>query len=109
VRVFLVPTPRRSLPWMTGDTLAYQKGEFLRVHFTCETASDHVNFRIRPRKAPILLFKDVQLTVYGADKVRAVVLDGKPVKNWKAGIRSCHPRGIPWTSAAHGVHPVPHK
>src|SRR5882762_8162887 len=104
VRVYPGPDCRGDLYLDDGDTLAYQKGEFLRVHFTCETASDHVNFRMSAPEGPYPpWFKDVQLTVYGADKVRAVVLDGKPVKNWKAGSGAVTLEGFPWTSAAHGV------
>jgi alpha-glucosidase len=104
LRVYPGPDCHGDLYLDDGNTLAYQKGEFLRVHFTCEAAPDHVNVRMSAAEGPYHpWFKDVQLTVYGADKVRDIVLDGKPVKNWKAGAEAVTLEGFPWTSAAHDV------
>jgi alpha-glucosidase len=87
-----------------GNTLAYQKGEFVRSHFTCEAAGDHVSVHLSGAEGPYRpWFTDMQLIVYRAGTVREVRLDGKPSKDWKsaAGIVTL-PR-VPWTATPHDV------
>jgi len=87
-----------------GNTLAYQKGEFVRLHFTCEGAPDHVNVHISSAEGPYQAwFKDVQLRVYGNTNVRQATVDGKPTKAWKADAGAVTFTAFPWTSAAHEI------
>jgi hypothetical protein len=48
-------------------------------------------------------FKEVRLTIFAADKVRDVRLDGKPIKAWKAENGRVIVDAVPWTSSAHEV------
>jgi alpha-glucosidase len=104
LRVYPGPNCSGDLYTDDGNTLAYQKGEFLRVHFTCEAAADHVNVHISKSEGPYRpWFKDVQVTVYGAGKVREIAVDGKTEKNWKAAAGSVTLEAVPWTAAARDV------
>jgi hypothetical protein len=86
-----------------GNTFAYQKGVFMRAHFTCEAAADHVTVHLSAEGPYHPWFKQLQVTVYGAAKVRDVSVDGAPVKNWKASTAAVTIDDIPWTPAAHDV------
>ncbi len=87
-----------------GNTLAYQKGEFLRSQFTCEAAGDHVSVHLSGAEGPYRpWFTDVQLIVYGAGKVRELLLDGKPSKDWKSAAGTVTLRAVPWTATPHDV------
>lgn len=104
LRVYPGPNCSGDLYMDDGNTLAYQKGEFLRVHFTCEAAADHVNVHVSGAEGPYHpWFNDLQVTVYGAGKVRGVVLDGNPVKDWKAAAGTVALERVPWTAAARDV------
>ena len=104
LRVYPGPDCSGNLYMDDGNTFAYQKGEFLRVHFTCEVASGEVKVHMSAAEGPYRpWFKDVQLTVYGPDKVREVRVDGKSVKTWKGDGGHVTIDGVPWASAARDV------
>ncbi len=104
LRVYPGPNCSGDLYTDDGDTLAYQKGDFLRVHFTCEAAADHVTVHIAAAEGPYHpWFKELQLMVYGAGTTREVQVDGKTVKKSKSKDGAVLIEGIPWTSTAHDV------
>jgi alpha-glucosidase len=104
LRVYPGPDCRGDLYQDDGNTFAYQKGDFVRVHFTCEAASNKVRVQMSPAEGSYRpWFKDVQVTVYGADKVHEVVVDGKRAKNWKSAAGAVTLEAFSWTSAAHDV------
>ena len=103
LRVYPGPDCGGDLYMDDGNTFAYQKGEFMRAHFTCEAATDHVTVHMSAEGAYRPWFKQLQVVVYGGVKVRDVSVDGAPVKSWKASTAAVTIDGIPWTSAAHDV------
>ena len=104
LRVYPGPDCSGDLYADDGDTLAYQKGDFVRIHFTCEAAAGQVKVHISAGDGPYHpWFKELQLAVYGAGSVREVQVDGQAVKKWKAQARAVQIEGIPWTSTAHDV------
>jgi alpha-glucosidase len=104
LRVFPGPNCGGELYMDDGNTFAYQKGEFLRVHFACEAASNGVKVHTSAADGPYRpWFQQIQVTVYGNDKVSDVSLDGQPAKGWKAAGGSVTLTAIPWTGAAHDV------
>jgi alpha-glucosidase len=104
LRVYPGPDCAGNLYMDDGNTFAYQKGEFLRTHFTCEMASDDVTVHIGAAEGPYHpWFTDVQVSVYGPASVREVRLDGKPTKSWKAGSGSVVVNDVPWTGAPHDI------
>jgi alpha-glucosidase len=104
LKVYLGPECGGSLYMDDGNTFAYQKGEFLRTHFTCELSSGQVKVNISaPEGSYRPWFKEVRLTVFAADKVRDVSLDGKSIKAWKSENGRVIVDAIPWTSSGHEV------
>jgi alpha-glucosidase len=104
LRVYPGPDCAGNLYMDDGNTFAYQKGEFLRTHFTCEMASDDVKLHIGAAEGPYHpWFTDLQVSVYGPASVREVRLDGKPTKSWKAGSGSVVVNDVPWTGAPHDI------
>jgi alpha-glucosidase len=104
LKVYPGPDCAGNLYMDDGDTFAYQKGQFLRAHFTCEVGAGHVNVHLSAPEGPYQpWFKNVQVTVYGADKVRDVKVDGNSVKTWKPQGAAVLVDGVPWTSAAHDL------
>jgi len=87
-----------------GNTFAYQKGEFLRTHFTCAAEANQISIqKAAPEGTFHPWFKDVSLTVHATGQVREVQLDGKAIKGWKTENGAVVVPGIPWTSAAQEV------
>jgi alpha-glucosidase len=104
LRVYPGPNCAGELYMDDGNTFAYQKGDFLRVHFTCESARERVNVHISGAEGPYRAwFQQIEVTVYGSDKVSGVSLDGQPAKGWKAPNGAVTLTGVPWTGAAHNV------
>ena len=104
LRVYPGPNCSGDLYLDDGNTLAYQKGENMREHFTCETAPDHVTLHMSAAEGPYHpWFKMLQVIVYGSAKVAQVSVDGTPVKNWKPSPTAVTVDGIPWTASAHDV------
>ena len=104
LRVYPGPNCGGELYMDDGNTFAFQKGEFLRVHFTCEAASSGVKVHISAADGPYRpWFQQLQVTVYGNDKVNEVSLDGHTATGWKAGAGAVTLSAVPWTGAAHDV------
>jgi len=104
LKVYPGPGCGGSLYMDDGNTFAYKKGEYLREQFTCELASGHVKVSISaPEGSYRPWFKEVRLTIFAADKVRDVKLDGNPIKAWKAENGRVIVDAVPWTSSAHEV------
>jgi alpha-glucosidase len=104
LRVYPGPDCSGDLYSDDGDTLAYQKGDSLRMHFTCEATAGQVNVHIPAGDGPYHpWFKELQLAVYGTPSIREVQVDGKAVKT-KLKDGTLEIGGIPWNSQAHDVH-----
>lgn len=105
LRVYPGPQCQGSLYADDGNTLAYQKGQFVRVNFTCEAAPGHVTVEIAAPQGPYRpWFKDMQLQVYGlSGKLKGVTADGRPVTGTvlKDGAATLPP--LAWSGAAHSV------
>jgi alpha-glucosidase len=87
-----------------GNTFAYQKGEFLRTHFTCEMTLGQVKVHVGAAEGPYHpWFTDMQVSIYGPSSVREVRMDGKPLKSWKAESGSVVVNDVPWTGAPHEI------
>lgn len=104
LRVYPGPNCLGDLYTDDGDTLAYQKGEFLRVHFKCEAAGGNVKLNIGAGEGPYHpWFKNLQVLLYGGGAVREVQLDGKSIKKGKLKDGALEIDDIPWTGSAHEV------
>jgi alpha-glucosidase len=68
-----------------GNTLAYQRGDFLRMQFTCESSPESVKVNFSSVHAQYKpWWNSMQVTVYGiSSKPRDVQLDGKAVQGWR--------------------------
>jgi alpha-glucosidase len=86
-----------------GNTLAYQKGDVVRVNFTCEASADHVDIDI---SAPVgsyqPWFHDVQLNILGVSgRVTSITADSRPMSGWKMRSGVLTLPAIKWASASH--------
>jgi alpha-glucosidase len=87
-----------------GNTFNYQKGEFLRQTFTCETAPSALKIHLAaPDGTFHPWFHDLNFTVYSPGKATTVTLDGKRIKSWKNSSNALTIEAIPWTPAAHDL------
>ena len=88
-----------------GNTLAYQRGETLRIHFGCSAEPGSVKVDIAAAQGPYQpWFKDVQIFVYGvAGKPANVTLDGKAISSWSQKAGTVSISGIPWSASGHTV------
>jgi len=88
-----------------GDTLAYEHGESLRVHFSCSLSPSGIQIDIAAAQGPYQpWFKDLQILVYGLSaKPSSVELDGKPLSTWNHMANAASLSGIPWTRQAHTI------
>ena len=86
LRVYPGPDCRGDLYMDDGNTLAYQRGEFARVYFTCQAEANGLRVDLSAPQGPYRpWFQEVQVVIYGASgKVIQVTVDSKPVSNWKA-------------------------
>ena len=104
LKVYPGPDCAGNLYMDDGNTFAYQKGEFLRTHFSCEMSSAEVKVHIGTPEGPFHpWFKNVQVQVYGPTNVREVRVDGQPLKTWKAGTGGVVVNEVSWTGAAHDI------
>lgn len=86
-----------------GNTFAYQKGETLRLDFSCQAEGDHLTVDISSPKGPYHpWFDDVQLKIYGVSgAVKNVTADSRPISGWKVNAGTLTIPAIKWASAAH--------
>ena len=81
LRVYLGKECHGSLYMDDGKTFAYQRGEFLRMEFSCEVGAQGVMVRIGERKGRFQpWWKEFRIELYGWDGAAASVgLNGKTV------------------------------
>ncbi len=105
LRVYPGPQCSGDLYMDDGNTLAYQHGESLRVHFTCSATSSSVQVDVSAPQGPYQpWFKDLQVAVYGVNgKPSSVDLDGKPISTWSQEATAISISRIPWSARAHTV------
>jgi alpha-glucosidase len=105
LRVYPGPQCSGDLYLDDGDTLAYQHGESLRVHFSCSVSPSGVQIDVAAAQGPYQpWFKDLQIVVYGVTvKPSSVELDGKPIATWSQVTNAASLSGIPWTGQAHTI------
>ncbi len=104
LRVYPGPDCSGNLYMDDGNTFAYQKGEFLRTHFTCAVAGDKTTLHVAAAEGTYHpWFKDIRVSVYGPGKVSSVQVDSKVVKTWKSERGVVTVDGLAWTPAAHDV------
>ena len=84
LRVYPGPDCEGSLYLDDGSTFAYQRGEFLRVKYTCEASADAVHVKVASSEGPFQpWWKDVQLQLFGAGtKPQSVSVGGTAVSSW---------------------------
>jgi alpha-glucosidase len=105
LRVYPGPQCFGSLYADDGNTLAYQKGQSLRVDFTCATSGDHVSVSVSEPKGPYQpWFHELQMEIYGVGgTIKSVTADHHAVTGWKAGPGVVTLPSIPWARTAHTV------
>lgn len=84
LRVYLGEDCRGSLYLDDGESFAYQRGEFLRVNYSCQAApaSAQVRSSAESRKyAP--WWTELKVTIYGAERTPSEIrLNGQPLRGW---------------------------
>ena len=105
LRVYPGPQCAGDLYMDDGNSLNYQHGENLRVHFTCNATSNSIQVDISAPQGPYQPWvKDLQVSIYGlTGKPSGADLDGKPVASWKQEGNVVSITGIPWSGSAHTV------
>jgi len=105
LRVYPGPQCGGDLYTDDGNTLAYQRGESVRVHFTCSVGSNSIEIATSaPQGSYQPWFKNLQVTVYGVTgKAASVEVDGKPVTTWKEQAGTVTVSEVPWSARAHTV------
>ena len=104
LRVYPGPDCHGDLYQDDGNSFAYQKGAYLREHFTCEVSAGGVKVHFAPAEGSFQpWFKQVRVSVIGAGTIRDVRVDGKAVRNWKSEAGSVTLEEMPWTPAAHDL------
>ena len=104
LRVYPGPQCSGDLYMDDGDTLAYQHGETLRVHFTCTATSGGVQVDVAAPQGPYQpWFKELQIIVYATAKPSTVELDGKSISTWTQETNATSISGVPWSGQAHTV------
>lgn len=85
LRVYPGDDCRGSLYLDDGTTLAYQKGAYLRVSYTCTTAPGSVTIKIAPAEGPFApWWTQVQLEIFGVDQEpQQVSIGGTSITGWK--------------------------
>ncbi len=105
LRVYPGPQCGGDLYMDDGNTLAYQHGDTMRAHFTCNASSESVEVDISAPQGPYQpWFKDLQVSIYGvASRPSGVELDGKAISSWTHEAGAVSVSGIPWTASGHTV------
>ncbi len=88
-----------------GNTMAYKRGESLRMDFTCAATADHIDVSISAPTGPYQpWFHELQLRIYGiSGTVKNVSVDSHPTEGWKleSGVITLAP--FQWGRAAYKV------
>jgi len=103
LNVYPGPQCHGSIYTDDGNTLAYQKGETLRMNFTCEVAVDHLDVDLSAATGSYRpWFQEVQLKIYGVtEQISNVAADSRTLTGWemKSGVLTLP--AIKWAPAAH--------
>jgi alpha-glucosidase len=85
LKVYPGPDCSGSLYLDDGATFAYQKGDYLRVSYTCEEAPGSVRVKISPSIGTFApWWSQVQLDIFGVDRnPTSVSLGGAAIPGWK--------------------------
>ena len=85
VLVYPGPDCHGSLYQDDGNTLDYQRGDFLRMKFACDSRPDILKLEFSTPQAQYKpWWKSMRVTFYGVPaKPRNLILDGKAVGNWQ--------------------------
>jgi alpha-glucosidase len=102
LRVYPGPQCAGNLYMDDGNTLAYQKSESLRMHFTCTATPNSVQIEVAAPQGPYQpWFKDMQIAVYGlSSKPASIDMDGKPLSRWRYEGNAVSISGIPFSATA---------
>jgi alpha-glucosidase len=105
VRVYPGPDCRGDLYMDDGNSLAYQRGEFLRVHFSCSMTAGQVEVNVSAPQGPYQpWFQEMQVVVYGVDgKAGSVSIDGTATQGWTTEAGAVRLPSFAWSGAAHTV------
>ena len=103
LRVYPGPQCGGDLYMDDGNTLAYQKGASLKMHFTCTAEPASIQVDMSAPQGPYQpWFKDFQVSIYGlTGKASSVELDGKTVSSWKQNQGVVAISGITRTASPH--------
>jgi len=103
LRVYPGPHCSGDLYMDDGNTMAYQHGEFLRMHFTCSVTPNFIQIDLSAAEGNYHpWFADFQITVYGlTGKPANVELDGKTLSGWRQQGNHIAVSRIPWSGSAH--------
>lgn len=73
-----------------GHTFAYQKGEFLRMNFACETATGRITVSSKAEQNRFQpWWSSTEVTVYGAASLpKEVLVGGQAVQQWRYDARA---------------------
>jgi len=101
LRVFPGPNCVGDLYIDDGNTLAYQHGDFLRLHFSCLSSSNSLAINISTVHAHFQPWlHQVQFVVYGLERpVQAMSVNGKPLSGWRQGQGTVTLPAIAWPEA----------
>ena len=102
LRVYAGPDCGGNLYMDDGNTLAYQRGQFMRERFTCEQAANQIKVHIEGAQGPFRpWFGRVQVSVFGpTGSLKQVRLDGKTLVGAK--MEGGHALAeISWDTAPH--------
>ncbi len=105
LRVYPGPQCTGDLYMDDGDSLAYQHGDSLRVHFSCSVSPSGVQINVAAAQGPYQpWFKDLQIVVYGVTvKPSSVELDGKSISTWSQIANATSLSGIQWNGQPHTI------
>jgi len=105
LRVYPGPNCAGDLYMDDGNTLAYQRGDTLRLHFACSVTAGSIEVSIAGAQGPYQpWFKGLEVSVYGVTgKPSSVEMDGKALTSWKQDAGVVVVSGIPWTGSPHSI------
>jgi alpha-glucosidase len=105
LNVYPGPQCHGSLYTDDGNTMAYKKGETLRMDFTCSASADRIDVNISaPAGSYQPWFHEIQLRIYGISAtVKNVTADSHAIGGWKleSGVVTLAP--FQWGKAAYKV------
>jgi alpha-glucosidase len=85
ISVYPGPDCHGSLYQDDGNTLAYRRGEFLRMQFTCEARPDSLGFKVSTARANYKpWWSSMKIVLFGFDHApREVSLEGKKITDFQ--------------------------